>query len=55
MRKIEGKVSNAKIGEFIIGEMLGKGSIGRVFLVKHIATNFYYALKIIKKKEVKDI
>jgi serine/threonine protein kinase len=35
--------------------MIGKGSIGRVFLVEHIKTNFYYALKVIKKKEVQDI
>lgn len=35
--------------------MIGKGGIGRVFLVKHKMTGFHYALKIIKKSEVKDV
>lgn len=35
--------------------MLGKGSIGRVYLVRHFKTNFYFALKKITKSEVKDI
>lgn len=35
--------------------MIGKGSIGRVFLAKHKKTSFYFALKIIKKSEVKDV
>jgi serine/threonine protein kinase len=35
--------------------MIGKGGIGRVFLAKHRNTGFYFALKIIKKADVKDI
>ena len=35
--------------------MIGKGGIGRVFLSKHRKTGFYYALKVIKKVEVKDV
>jgi serine/threonine protein kinase len=33
--------------------MLGKGSIGRVYLARHIKTSFYYALKKIVKNEIK--
>lgn len=35
--------------------MIGKGGIGRVFLAKHKKTSFYYALKMIRKAEVKDV
>lgn len=35
--------------------MIGKGGIGRVFMSKHRKTGFYYALKVIKKIDVKDV
>jgi serine/threonine protein kinase len=35
--------------------MLGRGSVGRVYLARHCATNCYFALKKIAKSEVKDI
>lgn len=35
--------------------MIGKGGVGRVYIAKNRKTGFYYALKIIKKADVKDV
>ena len=38
--------------DFSLGERLGKGSFGEVFLAKHNHTGFLFALKVIPKKVV---
>ncbi len=43
----------AKLGNFIIRGLLGKGSFGKVFLVQSKDDKIYYAMKIIDKEKVK--
>jgi hypothetical protein len=41
---------DCKLEDFELGKMLGHGSFGKVFLVKKIANENYYALKTLEKK-----
>lgn len=44
--------NNAGLEDFERKKTLGTGSFGRVMLVKHKATEQYYAMKILDKQKV---
>jgi serine/threonine protein kinase len=44
----------AKLQDFIIRRMIGKGTFGKVFLVENMYTHKFYAMKCIRKDTVID-
>lgn len=34
------------------GELIGQGTFGKVFKVKHISTGIYWAMKVVNKEKV---
>ena len=50
LKEKEKEKKSLDLGDFYMGKKLGRGKFGDVFLVKHKATGFVCALKIIKKK-----
>ena len=50
--KIVQDSSKINLQHFNILKMIGRGSFGKVMLVKHIQDNKYYALKSIKKEKI---
>ena len=49
-QKQHGKLTSR---DFTIAKCIGKGSYGKVFLVKKNDNDKYYAMKVLKKKEMK--
>ncbi len=43
---------NVGVDDFELLRVLGKGSFGKVFLVRLLATSQVYAMKVLKKSEV---
>jgi len=43
---------NTNINDFVLLQVIGKGSYGKVYLVKKKDTGTHYALKILKKEEI---
>jgi len=44
--------SEARLDSFKMIEVIGKGSFGKVFLVREIKTDYMYALKVLRKEEI---
>lgn len=49
MKKIEKKKGKVNEDDFIVLSILGRGSYGKVFLVRKIDTQKVYAMKVLKK------
>jgi serine/threonine protein kinase len=47
-----GLTGNVTINDFVLLQVIGKGSYGKVYLVKKKDTQVHYALKILKKEEI---
>lgn len=47
------RLKNIGLDDFEILKLLGKGSFGKVFLVRVIGSSDSYAMKVLKKEEVK--
>eukprot|EP01059_Diplonema_ambulator_P034150 TRINITY_DN74_c1_g1_i1.p1 TRINITY_DN74_c1_g1~~TRINITY_DN74_c1_g1_i1.p1 ORF type:complete len:510 (+),score=64.40 TRINITY_DN74_c1_g1_i1:93-1532(+) len=45
-------VGKTKAGDFTVIRLLGKGDVGKVYLVRHKRDKGYYAMKVIKKEEI---
>lgn len=45
------RVSSLKLSDFEVGKKLGKGKLGKVYCVKHKASGFVCALKVMSKKD----
>ena len=46
------KIRNAALDDFERLDFIGKGSFGRVYLVKHKLSEKYFAMKVLSKKEI---
>jgi serine/threonine protein kinase len=46
------EVGSCSINDFVMLQVIGKGSYGKVILVKKKDTQKHYALKILKKEEI---
>ena len=44
----------AKLQDFVIRKMIGKGTFGKVFLVEYVKNQFIYAMKCIRKDIIID-
>ncbi|TMW58470.1 hypothetical protein Poli38472_010029 [Pythium oligandrum] len=44
--------SNISVSDFDLIKVIGKGSIGKVFLVRKVDTHIVYAMKVLRKKNV---
>lgn len=49
------KPKNKKIGDYIIGKSIGKGTFGKVKKGVHIKTNEKVAIKILEKDKIQDV
>ena len=46
--------ANTKIGNYLIGEVIGEGTFGKVRLAKHVPTNESVAIKILSKRKIEE-
>ncbi|KAI3649756.1 hypothetical protein MP228_005388 [Amoeboaphelidium protococcarum] len=50
--KLSFKMRNPKLSQFEKVQFIGRGSFGKVYLVRHIESDRYYAMKVLSKSQI---